>query len=46
MWSLNLREEHKSQVIENKLLRKIYGPKRDEIRFQFKMSHKTKLSDL
>ena len=30
-WSLALREEHRLRVFENKVLRKIFGPKRDEI---------------
>ena len=30
-WSLTLREEHRLRVIENKVLRKIFGAKRDEI---------------
>jgi hypothetical protein len=28
-WSLTLREEHKLRVFENRVLRKIFGPKRD-----------------
>jgi hypothetical protein len=29
-WSLTLREEHRLRVFENRLLRKIFGPKRKE----------------
>jgi hypothetical protein len=29
-WSLTLREEHRLRVFENRVLRKIYGPKREE----------------
>jgi hypothetical protein len=29
-WSLTLREEHRLRVFENRLLRKIFGPKREE----------------
>jgi hypothetical protein len=29
-WSLTLREEHRLRVFENKVLRRIFGPKRDE----------------
>jgi hypothetical protein len=29
-WSLTLREEHRLRVFENKVLRKIFGPKRKE----------------
>jgi hypothetical protein len=28
-WSLTLREEHRLKVYENRVLRKIFGPKRD-----------------
>jgi hypothetical protein len=30
-WSLSLREEHKLRVFENRVLRRIFGPKRDEV---------------
>jgi hypothetical protein len=30
MWSLTLREEHRLRVFENRVLRKIFGPKREE----------------
>jgi hypothetical protein len=36
---LLLREEHKSQVSENRVLRKIYGPKKDEVSEQFRILH-------
>jgi hypothetical protein len=29
--SLTLREEHRLRVFENKVLRRIFGPKRDEV---------------
>jgi hypothetical protein len=29
-WSLTLREEHKLRVFENGVLRRIFGPKREE----------------
>jgi hypothetical protein len=28
-WSFTLREEHRLRVFENRVLRRIYGPKRD-----------------
>jgi len=31
-WSLTLKEEHKLRMFENRLLRKIFGPKRGEVR--------------
>jgi hypothetical protein len=30
-WSLTLRKEHRLRVFENRVLRKIFGPKRDEV---------------
>jgi hypothetical protein len=30
-WSLALREEHRMRVFENRVLRRIFGPKRDEV---------------
>jgi hypothetical protein len=28
-WSLTLREEHRLRVFENRVLRRLFGPKRD-----------------
>jgi hypothetical protein len=30
-WSLKLREDHRLCVVVNRMLRKIFGPKRDEV---------------
>jgi hypothetical protein len=30
-WSLTLREQYRLRVLENRVLRKIFGPKRDEV---------------
>jgi hypothetical protein len=30
-WSLALREEHKLRVFEKRVLRRTFGPKRDEV---------------
>jgi hypothetical protein len=30
-WSLTLREEHKLRVVENRVLRRIFGPKMDGV---------------
>jgi hypothetical protein len=30
-WCLTLREEHRLRVFENRVLRRIFGPKRDEV---------------
>ena len=30
-WSLTLREERRLRVFENRVLRRLFGPKRDEV---------------
>jgi hypothetical protein len=30
-WSLTLREERRQRVFENRVLRRLFGPKRDEV---------------
>jgi hypothetical protein len=30
-WSLTLREEHRQRVFENRVLRRVFGRKRDEV---------------
>jgi hypothetical protein len=45
-WSLALREEHRLRVFENKVLRRICGPKRDEVRAGWRKLHKEELRDL
>jgi hypothetical protein len=30
-WSLTLREEHRVRMFENRVLRRIFGPKREEV---------------
>jgi hypothetical protein len=30
-WSLTLSEEHRLRVFENRVLRRIFGPERDEV---------------
>jgi hypothetical protein len=32
MWSLILREEHRLRMFENRVLRRIFVPKRDEVK--------------
>ena len=31
IWSLTLREEHRLRVFENRVLRRVFGPERDEV---------------
>jgi hypothetical protein len=39
-WSLTLREEHRLRVFENRMLRRIFGPKRDEVTGGWRRLHK------
>jgi hypothetical protein len=45
-WSLTLREEHSLRVFENKVLRKIFGPKKDEVAGEWRRLHNEELRDL
>jgi hypothetical protein len=45
-WSLTLREEHRLMVIENRVLRRIFGPKRDEVKGEWRKLHNEELRDL
>jgi hypothetical protein len=42
-WSLTLREESRLRVIENKVLRRIFGPKRDEVTGEWRRLHNKEL---
>jgi hypothetical protein len=44
-WSLALREEHRLRVLENKVLRRIFGPKRDEVTEGWRKVHNEELRD-
>jgi hypothetical protein len=35
-WSLALREERRLRVFENRVLRTVFGPKRDEITWEWR----------
>jgi hypothetical protein len=45
-WSLTLREEHKLWVFENRVLRRIFGPKRDEVTGDWRELHNEELHNL
>ena len=42
-WSLTLREERGLRVFENRVLRRIFGPKRDEVKGEWRKLHNEKL---
>jgi hypothetical protein len=44
--ALTLREEHRLRVFENRVLRKIFGPNRDEVTGEWRKLHNKELHDL
>jgi hypothetical protein len=45
-WSLTLREERRPRVFENRALRRIFRPKRDEVSREWMKLHNEELNDL
>jgi hypothetical protein len=45
-WSLMLREEHRLREFENRVLRRIFGPKRDEVTGEWRKLHSEELHNL
>jgi len=45
-WSLTLREERRLRVFENRVLRRVFGLKRDEVTGEWRKLHNEGLSDL
>jgi hypothetical protein len=53
-WSLTIREEHRLRVFEehglrvseNRILSRIFGPKRDEVKGEWRKLHNKELRDL
>jgi len=45
-WSLTLREERRLRVFENRVWRRIFGPKRDEVTGEWRKLHNEEHSDL
>ena len=43
---LTLREERRMKVFENKVLRRMFGPKRDEVTDEWRKLHNEELNDL
>jgi hypothetical protein len=46
IWSLTLREEHRLRVFENRVLSRIFGPKRDEVMGEWRKLHNEELHNL
>jgi len=45
-WSLTWREERRLRVFENRVLRKVFGPKRDDVTREWRKLHNEELNDL
>ena len=45
-WSVLLREDRRLRVFENRVLRGIFGPKRDEVTGEWRKLHNEELNDL
>ena len=45
-WSLTRREERKLRVLKNVVLRRIFGPRRDEVTGEWRRLHNEELKDL
>jgi hypothetical protein len=45
-WSLTLREERRLRVFENRMLRRVFGPKRDEVTGECRKLHNEELNYL
>jgi len=45
-WSATLREEVRLRVFENRVLRRIFGPKRDEVTGEWRKLHNDELNDV
>ena len=45
-WSLTLREERRLMVFENRVLKRVFGPRRDEVTGEWRKLHNEELHDL
>jgi hypothetical protein len=45
-WSLTLREEYRLRVFESRVLRRIFGPKRDEVTGEWRKLHKVEEDEM
>ena len=45
-WSLTIREKRRLMVLKNRVLNRVFGPKRDEVTEERRRLHNEKLSDL
>jgi hypothetical protein len=46
IWSQTLREEHRLRIFRNRVLRRMFGPKRDEVTGGWRKLHNEELHNL
>jgi hypothetical protein len=46
IWSFTLRQEHRLRVFDNRVLKRIFGPKRDEVTREWRNLHSEELHNL
>jgi len=45
-WSLTIREKHRLRVFENRVLRRMFGPKREEVTRDWRKLYNEELNDM
>jgi hypothetical protein len=45
-WSLTLREERRLRVFENRVLRRVFGPKRDAVTGEWRKLHNKETNEM
>ena len=45
-WSLKMREESRLRLFENRVLKRMFGPKRDKVKGEWRKIHNEELIDL
>jgi hypothetical protein len=45
-WPLTVREEHRLKVFENRVPRRIFGPKREEVTVEWRRLHNEEINCL
>ena len=45
-WSLTVKEQRRLRVFRNRVLRRMFGPKRDEVKKEWRKLHNEELNDL
>jgi len=45
-WTLTLRDERRLRLFENKVLRKIFGPRKDEVTWERRKLHNEEIKNL